>query len=121
MHGKPTEGPRWRVLAAVSSALPLLVLACLWLGVSYPLLQPVDFRCFPCTCTAVSNSTLRLVSCEVPGILRYSQLSLSNHSIGEIRPNSVPASVKVLSLSHNPLCNLSASLFSELTSLEVGK
>ena len=121
LQRKGTEGLNQLVLAAVSSALPLLALACLWLGVSYPLLQLVNFRCFPCSCIAASNSTLLLVACEVPSILRYAQLSLSNHSIGEIKPDSLPASLKVLSLSHNPLRNLSASLFSKLTSLEVGR
>ena len=107
------------MLAAVLSALPLLVLACIWQGVSYPQVQPGDFECFPCQCDATSTSTLRLVGCELPAILRYTQLSLINHNIGQIKPNaSFPASLKVLSLSFNPLRNLNGSLFAQLHSLE---
>ena len=121
--GKFTEGARpWvlAVLAAVSSVCPLLVLGRLWMEVAYPMVQLDDLRCFPCSCEATSNSTLRLVACEIPHMLRYTQLSLSNHSIGDIKPDSLPPSLKVLSLSYNPLRNLSGSLFSQLTSLEVG-
>ena len=113
------DGMGKMMLAAFWSALPLLVLACIWQGVSYPHVQPGDFRCFPCNCDATSKSTLRLVGCELPAILRYAQLSLSNHNIGQIKPDaSFPASLKVLSLSSNPLHNLNGSLFSQLTSLE---
>ena len=108
------------MLAAVLSALPLLVLTCIWQGVSYPQVQPGDFECFPCKCDPTSDFTLRLVGCELPAILRYTQLSLSNHNIGQIKPNaSFPASLKVLSLSSNPLQNLNGSLFAQLHSLEV--
>ena len=107
------------MLAAVLSALPLLVLTCIWQGVSYPQVQPGDLRCFPCRCDATSTSTLRLVGCELPAILRYTQLSLSDDNIGQIKPNaSFPASLKVLSLSSNPLQNLNGSLFAQLHSLE---
>ena len=108
---------RW-VLALFSTTLPLLVLACTWLGVSYPLLQPSDFRCFPCTCDPASDETLRLVDCKLPAVLRYNELSLNNHSIAEIDPHSFPSSLKVLSLSNNPLRSLSGALFSQLPSLE---
>lgn len=95
-----------------------MVLACFWLGVSYPLVQPADFRCFPCKCDATSNATLRLLACELPDLLRYAELSLSDHNIAEIKPHSLPASLKVLSLSSNPLRNLNGALFSHLTSLQ---
>ena len=113
------DGAGKMMLAAVLSALPLLVLTCIWQGVSYPLVQPGDFRCFPCQCDATSTSTLRLVGCELPAILRYTQLSLSYHNIGQIKPNaSFPASLKVLSLSGNPLQNFNGSFFAQLHSLE---
>ena len=109
----------WRlILAGLSTMLPLLVLACMWLGVSYPLLQPSDFRCFPCSCDAATNATLRLVDCKLPEALRYIELSLSDHNIAEIDPLSLPASLKVLSLSNNPVRNLNGALFSLLASLE---
>ena len=119
LRARSVDGMGKMMLAAFLSALPLLVLACIWQGVSYPQVQPGDFRCFPCCCDATSNSTLRLVGCELPAILRYTQLSLSNHNIGQIAPDTLfPASLKVLSLSSNPLHNLNGSLFSQLTSLE---
>ena len=112
------KGAHWWILAGFSTMLPLLVLACMWLGVSYPLLQPDDFRCFPCKCDATSNGTLRLVDCKLPDVLRYNELSLSYHSIAEINPHSLPASLTVLSLSSNPLRNLNGALFSLLTSVQ---
>ena len=118
LHGKLKDGKRRQVLAACSSMLPLLVLTCVWLGVSYPQLQPDDFGCFPCNCDASSNATLRLVACALPEVLRYSELSLSDHNIGEIEPNSLPASLKLLSLSNNPVRNLDQGLFSQLSPLE---
>ena len=118
LHGKLKGGKRRHVLAACSSMLPLLVLTYVWLGVSYPQLQPDDFGCFPCNCDVSSNATLRLVACALPEVLRYSELSMSNHNIGEIEPNSLPTSLKLLSLSNNPLRNLDRALFSQLTPLE---
>ena len=119
LRGSSVDGMGKMMLAAFLSALPLLVLACIWQGVSYPQVQPGDFGCFPCNCDATSNSTLRLVGCELPAILRYTQLSLNNRNIGQIKLDaSFPASLKVLSLSSNPLHNLNGSLFSQLTSLE---
>ena len=119
LRGSSMDGMGKMMLAAFLSALPLLVLACIWQGVSYPQVQPADVGCFPCNCDATSNSTFRLVGCELPTILRYTQLSLSNHNIGQIKPDaSFPASLKVLSLSSNPLHSLNGSLFLQLTSLE---
>ena len=118
-RGASMDGAGKMMLAAVLSALPLVVLACIWQGVSYPQVQPGDFQCFPCQCDATSTSTLRLLGCELPAILRYTQLSLSDHNIGQIKPNaSFPASLKVLSLSSNPMRNLNGSLFAQLHSLE---
>ena len=108
---------RW-VLALFSTALPLLVLAGMWLGVSYPLVQPSDFWCFPCTCDPASDETLRLVSCKLPAVLRYNELSVSDHNIAEMDAHSFPTSLKVLSLSNNPLRSLNGALFSQLVSLE---
>ena len=119
LRGSSVDGMGKMMLAGFLSALPLLVLACIWPGVSYPQVQPGDFGCFPCNCDATSSSTLRLVGCELPAILRYTQLSLNNRNIGQIKLDaSFPASLKVLSLSSNPLHNLNGSLFSQLTSLE---
>ena len=118
MHRKFMQGA-WRLLlAGLSAMLPLLVLTCMWLGVSYPLLQPSDFRCFPCSCDATSAATLHLVDCKLPDVLRYSELSLNDHNIAEIDPLSLPASLKVLSLSNNPLRRLNGALFSQLAFLE---
>ena len=118
-RGASMDGAGKMMLAAVLSALPLVVLTCIRQGVSYPQVQPGDFGCFPCMCDATSTSTLRLVGCELPAILRYTQLSLSDHNIGQIKPNaSFPASLKVLSLSSNPMRNLNGSLFAQLHSLE---
>ena len=118
MQWKFMQGAWRRILAGLSAMLPLLVLACMWLGVSYPLLQPSDFRCFPCSCDAATNATLRLVDCKLPEVLRYIELSLSDHNIAEIDPNSFPTGLKVLSLSGNPVRNLNGDLFSSLVSLE---
>ena len=118
MQRKLMEGAwRW-VLALFSTTLPLLVLASTWLGVSYPLLQPSDFRCFPCTCDPASDETLRLVDCKLPAVLRYNELSLNDHNIAEMDARSFPTSLKVLSLSNNPLRSLNGALLSQLVSLE---
>ena len=108
---------RW-VLALFSTTLPLLVLASTWLGVSYPLLQPSDFRCFPCTCDPASDEALRLVDCKLPAVLRYNELSLSDHNIAEMDAHSFPTSLRVLSLSNNPLRSLNGAFFSQMPSLE---
>ena len=118
MQWKFMQGAWRRILAGLSAMLPLLVLTCMWLGVSYPLLQPSDFRCFPCSCAAATNATLRLVDCKLPEVLRYIELSLSDHNIAEIDPNSFPTGLKVLSISNNPVRNLNGALFSQLASLE---
>ena len=99
----------------------LLFLMIFWnlYGASYPWQRPDDFRCFPCRCEPLANQSLRLERCDVPDILRYKQLSLSNSTIAEIAPGALPKNLKVLALSGNPLKNLTGGLFAQMAHLEV--
>jgi len=67
----------------------------------------------------LANQSLRLERCDVPDILRYKQLSLSNSTIAEIAPGSLPKNLKVLALSGNPLKNLTGGLFTQMAHLQV--
>ena len=88
-------------------------------GASYPWQRPDDFRCFPCRCEPLANQSLRLERCDVPDILRYKQLSLSNSTIAEIAPGALPKKLMVLALSGNPLKNLTGGLFAQMAHLQV--
>ncbi len=99
----------------------LLFLMILWnlSGASYPWQHPHHFRCFPCRCEPLANQSLRLERCDVPDILRYKQLSLSNSIIAEIAPGALPKNLEVLALSGNPLKNLTGGLFAHMPHLQV--
>ena len=107
------------LIAGFYSSLLFLVICWNLYGASYPWQRPHDFRCFPCRCEPLANQSLRLERCDVPDILRYKQLSLSNSTIAEIAPGSLPKNLKVLALSGNPLKNLTGGLFTQMAHLQV--
>ena len=112
--------PTMRSLIAGSYSSLLLLMICWNLyGASYPWQHPNDFRCFPCSCEPVANQSLCLERCDVPDILRYNQLSLSNFRITEIAPGALPRNLKVLALSGNSLKNLRGGLFAQSAKLQV--
>ena len=119
-RGRRGGMPTVRTLIAGSYSSLLLLMICWNLyGASYPWQHPNDFRCFPCRCEPLANQSLRLERCEVPDILRYNQLSLSNFTITEIAPGALPRNLKVLALSGNSLKNLRGGLFAESAKLQV--
>ena len=107
------------LIAGFYSSLLFLMISWNLYGASYPWQRPDDFRCFPCRCAPLSNQSLRLERCDVPDILRYKQLSLSDSTIGEIAPGALPKNLKVLSLSGNPLKILTGGLFDQMAHLQV--
>ena len=119
-RGRRGGMPTMRTLIAGSYSSLLLLMICWNLyGASYPWQHPNDFRCFPCRCEPVANQSLRLERCDVPDILRYNQLSLSNLTITEIAPGALPKNLKVLALSGNSLKNLRGGLFAQSAKLQV--
>ena len=119
-RGRRGGMPTMRSLIAGSYSSLLLLMICWNLyGASYPWQHPNDFRCFPCRCEPVANQSLRLERCDVPDILRYNQLSLSNFTITEIAPGALPKNLKVLALSGNSLKNLRGGLFAQSAKLQV--
>ena len=107
------------LIAGFYSSLLLLMICWNLYGASYPWQRPHDFRCFPCRCEPLANQSFRLERCDVPDILRYKQLSLSDSTIGEIAPGALPKNLKVLALSGNPLKNLTGGLFAQMAHLQV--
>ena len=111
--------PHTFLIAGFYSFLLFLMISWNLYGASYPWQRPDDFRCFPCRCAPLANQSLRLERCDVPGILRYKQLSLSNSTIAEIAPGALPKKLMVLALSGNPLKNLTGGLFAQMAHLQV--
>ena len=119
-RGRRGGMPTMRTLIAGSYTSLLLLMICWNLyGASYPWQHPNDFRCFPCRCEPLANQSLRLERCDVPDILRYKQLSLSNFTITEIAPGALPRNLKVLALSGNLLKSLRGGLFAQSAKLQV--
>ena len=118
---KPGVKTKRRTFLIAGFYSSLLFLGICWnlYGASYPWQSPDDFRCFPCRCQPLANQSLRLERCDVPDILRYKQLSLSDSTIGEIAPGALPKNLKVLALSGNPFKNLTGGLFAQMANLQV--
>ena len=99
----------------------LVTIIALLLSTHFYPIHKDDFGCFPCRCLQKEDGAKHLASCNLVGVLRLKDVSLSEQDITRVAEDAFTSSwgLQRLSLSGNRLSVLPQNVFALLESLQL--